>query len=485
MLVASILIKYFKGDTMEKYKLELFEGDVPKYIQISKHIKRLIDLNEIEDGEKLPSIRKISKFLTVNSDTIINAYKRLQSEGYAFLKPGSGTYAKKRDMNRSFKKDYSETFKKISALELKKFIDFTGETACSDFFPVSTFKTVINEVLDRDGAEALAYQEMLGFKGLRQSINKFFWNESLNIDNILIVSGAQQGIDIVSKAMININDNVIVEKPTYSGALSVFKGRRANIFEVSMEEDGVNLNELINILKKYKIKCFYLMSYFQNPTGASYSMEKKKEILKLAREFDFYIIEDDYLSELIYDPKIQYSSFRALDDSDRVIYIKSFSKIFLPGIRIGYLICTNKFKEQIQSSKVDTDIATSTLMQRALQLYIEKGFWKDYINKINIIYYERYELMKSYLLKILGDNVKFVSPGGGLNFYLQTAEKISKDSVTLFYECKDKGVLITPGVLFYKNAKEGERFFRLGFSKVGPAEIEKGLSIICNILKRQ
>lgn len=468
---------------MDKYELGFYKGDIPKYLQISRHIKRLIDSNDVKDGEKLPSIRELSKQLNVNNDTIINAYKRLQAEGYAVLKLGSGTYAKKREIIRSFKKDYSDTFKRLSAEELKKYVDFTGENACSDFFPVSSFKDVLNEVLDRDGAEALAYQEMLGFTGLRDSINKYFWNEKLNIDNILIVSGAQQGIDIVSKAMININDNVVIERPTYSGALSVFKGRRANIFEIDMEEDGADLNSLVSILKKNKIKCFYLMSYFQNPTGASYRLEKKKEILRLAEEYDFYIIEDDYLSELIYDSSIDYISFKALDTNDRVIYIKSFSKIFLPGIRIGYLICPDIFKEQIQSSKVDTDIATSSLMQRALQLYIEKGFWREYINNLNIVYNERYSIMKKYIEEILEDKVNFSCPGGGLNFYLKIRDFIEKDSVTLFYECGEKGVLITPGVLFYKNIKEGELYFRLGFSKVTEEETRKGLNIIKEILE--
>ncbi|MCM8710893.1 PLP-dependent aminotransferase family protein [Clostridium sp. SYSU_GA19001] len=470
---------------MEKYKLDFLKDEIPKYIQISRHIKRLIDLNQIEDGEKLPSIRTLSKFLNVNNDTIINVYKRLQAEGYAVLKLGSGTYAKKRETNRNFKKDYSDTFKKLSAQQLKQYIDFTGENACSDFFPINTFKNVINEVLDRDGAEALAYQEMLGYSGLRDSINKYFWNEKLDVENILIVSGAQQGIDIVSKAMININDNVIVEKPTYSGALSVFKGRRANIFEIDMEEDGINLKELRNILKKNKIKCFYLMSYFQNPTGSSYSLDKKLQLLEMAEEFDFYIIEDDYLSELIYDRNIDYKSFKSLDNNDRVIYIKSFSKIFLPGIRIGYLICPDRFKEQIQSSKVDTDISTSSLMQRALQLYIEKGFWKEYIKDLNVIYKEKYEMMKGSLSSILGDKVQFNCPGGGLNFYVKIEEHINIDSINLFYKCREKEVLITPGVLFYKSYKDGEKYFRLGFSKVKSDEICKGINIINNILKSE
>jgi DNA-binding transcriptional MocR family regulator len=468
---------------MQKYNISLYEGDIPKYLQITRYIKKLIDSNSVEDGEKLPSIRVLSNILSVNNDTIINAYKRLQHEGYAVQKIGSGTYAKKKEVNKNFKKNYSDTFKKLSGEAIKDYMDFTGENACSDFFPVATFKNVLNEVLDRDGAEALAYQELLGYRGLRESINKYFWNEILESDNILIVSGAQQGIDIASKALINISDNVVVEKPTYSGALSVFKGRRANIFEVDINHGGIDIGQLKVILKKNKIKCFYLMSYFQNPTGFSYSVEKKQQILALAEEHDFYIIEDDYLSELIYDSNIKYKSFKALDTHDRVIYIKSFSKIFLPGIRIGYLICPDRFKEQLQNSKIDTDISTSSLMQRALQLYIEKGFWKEYINYLNIIYYERYNVMKKQLRDILGHKVEFESPGGGLNFYIKLSEKIKTDSIRLFYECRDNNVLITPGVLFYKNSKHGERYFRLGFSKVGNDEIKKGLNIINNILK--
>ena len=124
------------------------------------------------------------------------------------------------------------------------------------------------------------------------------------------------------------------------------------------------------------------MSYFQNPTGISYSKEKKLKILELANKYDFYIIEDDYLSELIFDENIKHEPFRVLDTNDRVIYIKSFSKIFLPGIRLGYIICPEEFRESIQNSKINTDIATSTLMQRALEMYIKEGYWIGYIDDL-------------------------------------------------------------------------------------------------------
>ena len=399
---------------MYRYEIE-FSNEIPKYLEISKHIKKLLDDNKVDDGEKLPSIRKLAKTLKVNEVTIVSAYKKLEAEGYAYQKMGSGTYAKRRDTNIKFKRDYSNTLKKISIQNLKNYVDFTGEITSSEFFPVTVFKDVLNEVLDRDGTEAFAYKESLGYEGLRNSISTFFWDNKVSSEDILILSGAQQGIDIVSKSIINVHDNVIVEKPTYGGALTVFKWRRANIFEVDILEDGIDLLQFEAILKKNKIKCFYAMSYFQNPTGATYSLEKKVKILELAQLYDFYIVEDDYLSELIYDNK-KYNSFKSLDVNDKVIYIKSFSKIFLPGIRLGYMISPQKCKEYIENSKINTDISTSSLMQRALDLYINKDLWKEHISHLNTAYKDKYNFMIQCIEKYLGSKVSYYTPGRGNSF---------------------------------------------------------------------
>ncbi|MFU0823661.1 PLP-dependent aminotransferase family protein [Clostridium sp.] len=467
---------------MDKYYIK-FNEDEPKYVQIANHIKKLVYIKEIAEGEKLPSIRDLSKTLNVNTVTIVNAYSKLEHEGVAVRKIGSGTYIKEKEDNRNLLKEYSNIYKKINRGTLKGYIDFTGEATCSKFFPVDNFKKILNKVLDRDGAEAFTYQDSLGYDGLRKSINKYFWENKLNSDNILIVSGAQQGIDIAAKAIININDNVLVEKPTYGGALNVFKSRRANILEVDILEDGVDISRLKKILKKNKVKCFYVMSYFQNPTGSTYSIEKKKQILNLAEEYDFYIIEDDYLSELIYDDNIEYRSFKSLDIYDRVIYIKSFSKIFLPGIRIGYLLPPIKFSEVMQNSKVNTDITTSSLMQRALDLYINEGYWRKHIRFLNEAYKNRYLVMEKCINDILSAKVDFHSPGGGLNFYLKIKDNIHMSSIELFNKCKRNKVIITPGVLFYKNSIEGEKYFRLGFSVTDEDEIENGIKIIDKLLQ--
>ncbi len=454
-----------------------FKEEIPKYVQIANHIKRLIDNKDISDGEKLPTIRELADILEVNNVTIVNAYKKLKSDGYAFQKVGSGTYAKRKELTSLFNREYSKIFKNMLPEELEKIIDFTGETNTEVYFPINEFKSVINKVLDRDGANALIIKEPLGYEKLRETINKSFWNNKLDLDNILIVSGAQQGIDIASKAIVNINDNVIVEKPTYGGALSVFKWRRANIFEIEIKEDGVDLDEFEEILKKNKISCFYTMSYFQNPTGISYSREKKLKLLDLSKKYDFYIIEDDYLSELIYDNNIIHEPLKKLDKYERVIYIKSFSKIFLPGIRLGYMVTPASFNEIIQSSKINTDITTSSLMQRVLELYISEGFWKEHIAYQCREYKKKYKLIKSLIEDELLDKVTYIDPKGGLYFYIKLKYK-SITSKELYYKLKRKNVFITPGVIFYRDSKNGDYFFRIGFSQVSKDKIIKGIGLI-------
>lgn len=466
---------------MEKFKVRFKEG-LTKYLSIYERIKLLIERGNIKEGEKLPPIRDLADFLDVNKITIINAYKKLVQEGYAYQLQGSGTYAKNKDLVKSFKQDYNELFRKIASGDLKNWIDFTGETTSANFFKVERLKNVLDNVLVRDGVEALMYSDPLGYLELRRSINEEFWQGKNNLDNILIISGAQQGIDIVGKSLVNINDNILVEKPTYGGALLVFKLRRANILEVPMEEDGPNIEKLQGILKKNKIKCFYTMSYFQNPTGISCSLEKKKKIIDLAYKHDFYILEDDYLSELVYSKELNYMPYRALD-SERVIYIKSFSKIFLPGIRMGYLIGPDKFKEEFQALKFNSDIATSSLMQRALQDYIKKGYWREHINILNKEYSKRYNFIRELIDENLKGLVSYSEPKGGLNLFLKINKDLNISSKELFYELKDRQTIITPGSIFFKNPKDGDESFRIGFSQIDYGKIEKGIKNIEEVLK--
>ncbi len=464
---------------MDIYKDFAFkDDDIPKYIQVANYIKSLIDKRKIKEGDKLPTIRELSKKLGVNNVTIVSAYNKLKSEGYAYQKVGSGSYAKRKEVASNFRKEYSNALKKISMGDLTDVIDFTGETTGEVLFPIDDLKGIINEVLERDGANALLSDNRNGYTNLIYTINKVFWNNKLNDEDIIIISGAQQGIDIASKGILNINDNIIVEKPTYVGALSVFKWRKVNLFEVPIDEDGINLNKFEKILQKNEIKCFYTMSYFQNPTGVSYSIEKKKRILDLAEIYDFYIIEDDYLSELIYENSLEYVPFKWLDKNDRVIYIKSFSKIFLPGIRLGYLVAPEVFSETLQNSKHNTDITTSSLMQRALELYISSNKWKKNIKNLNDEYIKRYTHLKTILDSEFKDMLTYNDPKGGLNFYITLKDEFKINTKELFIKLKKKNVYITPGAMFFTLQNDGQDSFRIAFYQTDKEKIEKGMKIL-------
>lgn len=466
---------------METYKNLNFTEETPKYVQIADYIKNLIDSKVIKDGDKLPAIRKLSKELCVNNVTIVSAYNKLKNEGYAYQKVGSGSFAKRKEVNSTFRKRYSNILKKLSTENLLDVVDFTGETNDEVLFPIYDLKIIINHVLERDGAKALVSKNRGGYHALITTINKEFWDDKLDERDILIISGAQQGIDIAAKSIININDNVIVEKPTYIGALSAFKWRKANIFQVPIEDDGVNLDKFEKILQKNQISCFYTMSYFQNPTGISYSLEKKKRILELAEIYDFYIIEDDYLSELIYNDSVDYIPFKWLDKHNRVIYIKSFSKIFLPGIRLGYLVAPPKFREIVENSKLNTDITTSSLIQRALEEYISSERWKSNIKYLNKEYHERYALMKSILDYDFKEILDYNDPKGGLTFYIKVKNE-SISIIKLFEELRKHKIYITPAEIFFISPKDGQNSFRISFYQTNKEKIKKGMFILKEVI---
>ena len=173
----------------------------------------------------------------------------------------------------------------------------------------------------------------------------------------------------------------------------------------------------------------------------------------------------------------QYEPFKKLDIYDRVVYIKSFSKVFLPGIRLGYIINPKVFREVMMSSKVNTDIATSTLMQRSLEMYIKEGYWKGYISFLKNEYKRRHDLMKKLLEEELKEYVSFIDPKGGLTFYVKLKNK-GINSEELFYRLKERKLYITPGSIFYTGNDEGQYSFRVRYSQVKEEDIRRGINII-------
>lgn len=462
------------------------ESDEHLYIQLFREIKKYILSGELKPNQKLPPIRKLADELGVNTVTIVNAYRLLDEEAFVYKKVGSGTYiAPNSDvasLTQTIGENADERQKDKTVRIDEHAINFASGTPNAELFPVSDFKEVINEVLDRDMGYAFGYQDSQGFMPLRESLVSYLkhYRIQTTTENIQIISGAQQGIDLVSKALLKHNDVVFVEAPTYTGAIATFKSRGAKIVEIPMEQDGMNLELLNEALKKYRPKFIYTMPNFQNPTGYCYSTEKKRALMEIADKYRTLIIEDDYASELNFSENSK-DSLKSMDQDGSVIFIKSFSKILMPGLRLGFMIIPLRFSQKILMAKHTTDISTSGLTQRAFDLFIRKGMWENQLNHMQSIYQERYEQMLLSMEQFFPSEVCCHLPDGGINFWFELPDSCNAREV--YEEAAQSGVAVVPGDLFY-SGEIYKNALRLSTASLYPDAIDIGMEKLSDVLRK-
>lgn len=462
--------------------------DTPLYIQLYESIRNLIEDKKYKEGEKLPSIRSLAEKLNVNNITIVNAYKLLEQEGYTYSVKGSGTYV--REISYTTDAAYLED----GDVELmiggilpisKNSINFASVSPTPEIFPIEEFKQTLVEVLDRDKGNAFVYPEINGYEPFRQSISNFLlenYNMIVDKDQIQVISGGQQGIDIIAKTLISQGDCVLAENPTYSGAIAAFKSRGAKIKGIPLGEDGLDLDVLNRYIKLHRPKLLYMMTNYQSPTTYSYSKEKKIELVNLSRKHNFYIIEDDFLTDLNYfgNKKVP---LKSLDNSNQVIYIKSFSKIFMPGVRIGFMTVPQKLFKDIIRVKHTTDISSSGFLQRAFDLYLRKGYWKSHMKTIKKVYTDKYKRMVDELERLKKYNINFIKPNGGLSIWVKLPKEI--DCLELYNECAENNVILVPGEIFFIDDSVYTNYIRLSFGAVSAEEITHGIRVIENVFRKK
>ncbi|MDO9592814.1 MAG: PLP-dependent aminotransferase family protein [Erysipelotrichaceae bacterium] len=439
------------------------------YVQLYKNLRMLIFNNVIKPHDKLPPIRKLAENLGVNNVTVVNAYKLLEEDSLVYKKTGSGTFvAPVEDENVRIEDN-------IPGMSTVPY-DFSISSPTADLFPVSDFKTVINEVLERDKGYAFGYHDSQGYLPFRQSLAMLSARIGIAVDasQIQIISGAQQGIDLVAKSVLDYGDCVFVEGPTYTGALASFKLKGASIVEIPLEEDGIDIDLLRIQAKKYRPKLIYVMPNFQNPTGICYSIEKKKALVEIAKSCGAWILEDDYAADL----NIGHGPLEplsALGLYDRVIYVKSFSKVLMPGLRLGFMIVPGALSDEIALAKHATDITTSGLLQRAFDLYIRKGLWDKQMTKMKKIYSRRHSAMTLFLAQNPMPGLHYQLPRGGYNYWLTMPLPHSADELT--WRLQKKGVAILSGSVFY-HLQVKSPSFRISIAAISEKEINKGMTLI-------
>lgn len=455
------------------------------YKNLADCIENMITSGEINEGDKLPPVRKLAVDLKMNNATVVAAYKLLEEQGLIYTKPGSGAYCLPKETVLAADFENAGKIEEYGKIAIHPgMINLGGNTPESSIFPVKDFQLAINRVLDNDGGEAFSYQESEGYYGFRETLSHFCFNQyhiKCKPADILITSGAQQAIDVVAKALIQAGDTVMVENPSYIGARSVFSMRGAKILGVPIQDDGINLNVLESYIKRYKPQVLYTMPVYQTPTSICMSPQKRTTLIELAHKYHFYIIEDDLLSDLSLSDQAIYP-IKSQDHYDRVIYIKSFSKLLMPGIRTGFIIVPKKLTNSIVNAKYNTDISSSGLIQRALSEYLKNGSWNKHIAYVSDIYKNRMYTAVEVLSELKEFDVKFTNPTGGFGLWLTLPNKLTDKAI--YNKCLYQNVITALGSMFYISMMAGsDSHLRISYACENENLIREGLTTVNRCIK--
>ncbi|UCC38557.1 MAG: PLP-dependent aminotransferase family protein [Candidatus Aminicenantes bacterium] len=391
--------------------------------------------------------------------------------------------------------DSSKVLKRSEIRELLKFtrqpgvISFAGGLPYPGLFPVDELKDITNTVLEREGPQALQYGPTEGDERLIEFIvNWMREDEKAEIDkeNIMIVSGSQQALDLIGRIFIDPGDPIIVGLPSYVGALQAFNSYRANFIGVPVDKEGMNSDRVEEILKEYSkkeknIKFIYVVPDFQNPAGVTMTLERREKLLDLCYEFETIIVEDSPYRELRFEGQSA-PMIGAMDKRGYAFTLHTFSKIFSPGPRIGWIIANKAIMDKIIMAKQAADLCTSPFSQAVVYEFCRRGLLEPHIKKIVNAYRKKRDIMlqalEDYMPKDAG--IDWTHPQGGLFLWITLPEHL--DAEELFPRAVDKKVAYVMGSAFHFDGS-GKNTLRLNFSYPSEEQIDEGIKRLADLFR--
>ncbi len=374
--------------------------------------------------------------------------------------------------------------------EQPEVISFAGGMPAPDLFPIEEFAEACQKVLHEHGAQALQYGITEGYTPLREQISRHTarYGISINPDNVLITTGSQQALDLIGKIFINRGDRILVESPTYLGALQAWNAYGAEYITVPLDENGMDTDALEEALR-YGPKFIYVLPNFQNPTGVTLSMERRYKLVELADRYGVPIIEDDPYGQLRYDgehlPSIVAIDHQYRENHDHcyrgnVIYLSTFSKILAPGLRLAWVVAPHEVIRKMVEAKQGEDLNTSTFNQLVAHEVSKGGFLDEHIKLIRKVYRERRDAMLAAMDRYFPPEVDWTHPDGGLFLWATLPEYLTSKDV-LEEALKQKVAFVTSEP-FYPDGS-GHRSMRLNFSYSMPDKINEGIHRLGSVIK--
>jgi len=440
-----------------------------RYSQIVQYALARMDEGAWKPGTRLPSVRKMADVHGCSVNTVLRALEFLQSEGYLYAKPKSGFYV-------------AASPERTAAPEGKA-VPFHAASPDESLMPYRDFMHYLSKaVFQRKGA-LFDYGDPQGLPSLRKALAKHLQDVGLFPDEnrLFVVSGSQQALQLLTLMPFpNGKTHVLVEQPAYHGMLRCLQLANVPTIGLARTADGVDLEVLERYFHSNPIKFFYTTGRFHNPTGWSYSKSQRESIARLARKYDVYIVEDDYLADLELDPKGE--PIAASDGCDRVVYVKSFSKTMLPGMRLGLAALPQPLVETFRDFKACADFGTSTLSQNALELYLENGLFGRHRAEVRETYRARMEELIRVCREELPPQLSLGTPSGGIFASLRLPKTLPEAEFAR--ALKEAGVPMVPGERFYLPGFPAEPLMRLSVIRADEAAIRRGIPAVAAVARR-
>lgn len=386
----------------------------------------------------------------------------------------------------------SKNMKKSAIRELLKLtnkpglISFAGGLPSPLTFPIKQLQEISCEVLAEDGPAALQYSMTEGDPLLRKLLTERYKSQGLNIttDNLIVVSSSQQALDLIPKVMIDRGDKIIVGLPSYLGGLQSFHNYGAKMIGVKHDEYGMsseNLEEELKLLHDIgeKPKFVYIIPDFQNPAGVTMPEWRRVEIIEICKKYDVMIVEDSPYRELRFEGEPQKTIYQ-LADEGRVLLLGTFSKIFVPGFRIGWVIGHPTVIDRIVMAKQSTDLCTSSFVQKIAAKYIQKGYFDENLKGIISMYKGKKDVMMKAFEDYLPEGVTWTNPEGGLFLFVSLPEWM--DAEDLFLTAVENNVAFVIGKVFHCD-ESGKNTMRINFSFASQEEIVEGVKRLGKAIK--
>jgi len=480
------------------------DDDRPLPDQVADAIRDRIRDGFLPPGTRLPATRALAGEIGVGRNTVMAAYDRLVGEGWLSSTVGRGTFVSTATPSTeavvrmpdeipatrpfSWSRAAARTCRPqsgsatLAGPDGPALIQFAGAVPDASTYPTDEIRHILNDVLRRHGGHALEYGPSAGHPALREFIaaRATAQGSPVQPEDVLIIGGLQQGLDLLARLLLEPGDEVAVESPTYANATQIWQLYGATVAGVPMDEGGMRPDGLATVLGSGRTKLVYVMPTFQNPTGLTMDDQRRRQIMEVAREAEVAVLEDHFDSELRY-RGVALPPLRAHDSAGQVILLGTFSKILFPGFRLGWMIAPPEARARLLDIKRTGDLATSLLAQMVVAEFCARGGLERHLQRVRRVHAERMAVMLDAIDRHFPPSVTVTRPDGGMTLWVTMPE--GSDAHEVREEARNAGVAIAPGTWFFADGG-GRRNLRLSFVNETIERIAPGIEQLAGVIER-